>query len=129
MNRGDRIGPVDFGNPQAVAVRPSARDVAGVIAATLDHGVGQVGQGHLVFVDKGRRDGVEPGNTFTVVRATDGLDDDGLNARFASDMPSETIGELLVVDVQSAASTALVTRSSRELRVGDKVRMKTRAGE
>lgn len=121
--RGDRVGPLrDLG--RMVDRRPNRVELVGKVAGALEQGMKDFGQGHVVFIDKGRRDGVEAGNTFEAVRAADGLDDDGYTPRFDKGMPRELIGELLVVDVQEGASAALIVSSEREFRVGDRVEMR-----
>lgn len=123
IERGDRIGPSfgDFG--RSVVRAPNARNLLGRIAATQERGVGEVGQDHLVFLDRGRADGVVPGNVFFALRAGDGLEAHELPPAEGSTLPAERLGELLVVDVQERSSTAVVLESRRELRVGDRVVM------
>lgn len=125
--RGDRIGPVSDGLSRRVAPAPNEADVSAFILATLEEGAGELGQGHVVFLDRGSTDGVAEGNTFEVIRAGDGLEDDGYTPHFDELLPAERIGSLLVVDVRERTSAALVVRSIRELRVGDRVEMRTAA--
>lgn len=122
IERGDRIGPLrDIS--RMVERRPNRVDLLARIAGSLEFGQVDFGQGDIVFVDKGRRDGVEVGNVLEVVRATDGLDDDGYTPRYDRTLPREVIGQLLIVDVQEGASAALVIASTREFRVGDRAEM------
>ena len=87
-----------------------------------------LGEQHVVFVDRGKADGVEEGNVFRVIRQGDQfgipLGEIGNDDR----LPKEIIGDLLVIDVKEGTSTALVTRSLRELAIGDVVEMRAAGG-
>lgn len=125
IERGDRIGPHLGDFDRAPAARPNTRNLVGRIAATLERGVMELGQDHVVFLDRGRAHGVEEGNRMQVVRAGDGLDFQGMGpAGELSALPAEVVGELLVVEVQEHSAAAVVTRSLRELRVGDRFVMR-----
>jgi len=123
IERGDRIGPSLFELERSVSDRPNTRNLVGRIAATLTSGVRELGQDHLVFVDRGREHGVLPGNRFQVARAGDGLEPPD-EAYFGSELPAEIVGELLVIEVHEGASTAVVVSSRREFQVGDRVVMR-----
>lgn len=121
--RGDLVGPAGFQNYLEIDRVANAASVRATIAATMDDEVRELAQGHLVFLDKGSSHGIRAGNTMTVVRATDGLDDDGFTPRHDDSLPSERIGEILVVDARSNTAVGLVMSSIRELRMGDRVEM------
>jgi hypothetical protein len=76
------------------------------------------GETFIVFVDIGAKQGVEIGNTLTVVRAGDGMTGE------VEDFPDEDIGRLQLIEVKDQVSTALVTFSTRELFAGDRVEMR-----
>lgn len=122
IERGDRIGPslLDFDRP--VDPRPNRRNLVGRVAATLEQGIREVGQDQLVFVDRGKAHGVETGNRFHVVRAGDGLELS--EEELVSNLPHETVAELLVLEVHEATSAALVVKARREFEVGDRVVMR-----
>jgi hypothetical protein len=63
-----------------------------------------------------------------VVRAGDPYGRDPLSPYWDPDLPPEDVGDLLVIDVKERASTALVTRSLRELAIGDRVEMRPEGG-
>lgn len=121
--RGDRIGVSTDGLFQRVSLAPNLYWVEGVILAALEENVGELGQGHMVFLDKGSRDGVAVGNTFSVVRAGDGLDSDGYSHHHDPSVPKEAVGHLVVVDTREETAAAVILQSSRELRIGDRVEM------
>jgi len=128
IERGDYLGPQTERLLRMVARRPNQRQMEGSIVSTERESAWLAGEHHMVFVDRGRADGVEEGNVFTVLRAGDPFAKDmASNLSIAEDrrLPSEDIGELLVVDAKENFSTALVVRSLRELFAGDRVEMRT----
>ncbi len=60
-----------------------------------------------------------------VVRSGDLLNADHDAPLHDAALPDESVGSLLVVDVQETSSTALVVKSQRELFVGDAVELRT----
>jgi hypothetical protein len=128
IERGAMLGPWTQKLFRPIDRRPNQKAVDGrIIAAQVDV-VTQMGEHHVVFLDKGERDGVEEGNVFTVLRAGDQYGRDPHQPTFDSDLPIEAVGDLLVVDVKEKASAALVTRSLKELMIGDRVEMRPDAG-
>jgi hypothetical protein len=128
IERGALLGPWTQKLFRPVDRRPNQRSVKGrIIAAQVDV-VTQMGEHHVVFLDKGEQDGVEEGNVFTVLRSGDQYGRDPHLPTFDGDLPIEAVGSLLVVDVKAKASAALVTRSLKELVVGDRVEMRADAG-
>jgi hypothetical protein len=71
---------------------------------------------------------VEEGNVFTVLRSGDQYRRDPLAPTWDTELPVEPVGELIVVDVKERASAALVTRSLKELMIGDHVETRPEAG-
>jgi hypothetical protein len=98
-----------------------------IIAAPRDE-LTEIGEHHLVFIDRGQQDGVQEGNVFTVVRSGDPYRKEPNLAQRDPKLPKEDVGTLLVVDVKEHACAALVTRSFRELYMGDRVEMRLSAG-
>ncbi|MBI5070527.1 MAG: LysM peptidoglycan-binding domain-containing protein [Deltaproteobacteria bacterium] len=132
IERGDYLGPQTERLVRMVARRPNQRQLDGSIVSTDRESAWLAAEHHMVFVDRGRADGVEEGNVFTVLRAGDpyakDLDLTNLSMREDRRLPSEDIGELLVVDAKENYSTALVVRSLRELAAGDRVEMRQSRG-
>jgi len=117
--RGDIVVPV---SESIVDVSPVKNfvDLEGVILDDLE-GYSELGQHHLVFIDLGREDGVQVGNRLSIARRGDGvtaLEGDELKA-----LPLEPVGEVLIIALQPHSATALITRSTLELRRGDQVFM------
>ena len=119
-----------------VSLKPNTRELAGVIVTSVHGGLTRLGEANEVYIDKGEADGVEPGNTFQVLRKGDGLNagmnigtgsyTSGAAGARAADVktPEETVGLLMVVSVKRNLSTAIVVRSVRELEVGERVVMR-----
>lgn len=140
IERGAKVGPVgrsfDIVPPQASEV-----DVWAKITASLYPHV-FYGQEQVVFIDKGAKDGLQPGNRLFAVAKGDQWkrslsvaseyaalrpDDEGLGVEDArgsgrdEDYPEEVIGEIRVLRVRDNTATCLVTSSSRELEPGFQV--------
>lgn len=128
IERGARLGPWTQKLLRPVPRKPNQQALEGRIIASQSEIVTQIGEHHVVFLDLGEADGVEEGNVLTVVRAGDPYGRDSRRPYWDSDLPPEDVGDLLVIDVKERASTALVTRSLRELVIGDRVEMRPEGG-
>lgn len=134
VSRGDLVRPW---TPQEKRIvhRRNAADLRGVIVRATNRHLNTFAEAHEVFVDLGTADGVQEGNTFSVLRRGDGLSAQlvtptltagAIGERAArADMPEENVGLLLVIDATEHLSTALVVRSVRELHAGDQVEMRS----
>jgi hypothetical protein len=80
-----------------------------------------LGYGDVVYLDRGRADGVEMGNVFEVY----GFKDRGLNKNI-TDQPTYKIAELTVITLTDNFATGLVTLSHREFFSGDIAMTKTK---
>ncbi len=103
-----------------VAPRLNLIDLTGTVVDALQE-INELGQFHVVFLDRGAKDGVQVGNRFFVMRRGDGFLEIASEER--ERLPYEQIGEALVVETQDRTSTAILTRSAIEVRVGDRVVM------
>jgi len=128
----DSIDPIERGYKVGVLRRQfkviepvrNAREIEGVVAVGL-RPLAMVASQQLLFIDKGKIDGVGVGNRFFVTRRGDGyqpilatgpVDD----RRF----PREIIAEIIIIDTRQALAMGLVTRSVKEARNGDRVEMR-----
>ncbi len=127
IERGALIGLKADKIVKQVQRRPNQHRMEGVILAAQQDLVSEIGEHHMVFLDKGRADGVEEGNVFTVIRSGDPYGREMNEIMRDPALPKEDVGTLIVVDAQQTSSAALVIRSLRELYVGDKVEMRTAA--
>ncbi len=78
--------------------------------------------GDVVFLDRGRNDGVELGNVFETYGFRDGI-----TRKIITQNPSYKTGELTVITVTDNFSTALVTQSNDEIPEGGLAITKSRA--
>lgn len=125
VNRGHFVGPFGERLSDNVTVKPNSRELTGVLVGTQVPFLTMAGEHHNVFVDKGSADGVEVGNTFTVVRQNDGVGNFFKPFRDQrGDLPVEDIATCMAVDVKENLTTCLMIRSIREVVPGDRVEMR-----
>lgn len=122
-----------------VPPKPNGRTLqAKVVAAT--RALSTLGDGQLVFIGAGAKQGVEVGNRFRVVRQGDPwrqqlMVREELSGELRpdpqppadSELPPERVAELRVLYVRPESSTAVITTASIEIVPGDRVEM--RAGD
>lgn len=120
VQRGDFIGPWPSAVNAKVDPAPNTVTADGWVIATAGDSMILVGEYYTVYVDLGTRDGVKPGNVLEVLRQRDGYTEE------SDGLPTEQIGQLMILSAGEKASTALVTRSLTELHVGDRVHMTAR---
>lgn len=126
IERGARVGPLltRFRNVPPVANKVDAQ---GTIVALLG-GDMMLGSDEVVFLDLGKGQGVEPGNTLFVVRRGDAFDPvTKPDERVGQDddrFPARALGKIVLVQVGDTMSIGLVTLAIEEMGVGDKVLMR-----
>jgi hypothetical protein len=143
IERGDKLGPVGR-RFEVVPPRRNETDLeARVLATIYPHEV--IGQNQVVFIDRGSKDGLAPGNRLFVLRRGDAwrrsLSTTTTMARTRvrldvpehvamevtplegdnKDFPEEVVGEVRVLRVDTESSAALVTVSKVDLAVGDRL--------
>jgi nucleoid-associated protein YgaU len=80
-----------------------------------------IGYGDVVYLDRGRADGVEMGNVFEVFGFKDRLTKENI-----TDQPTYKTGELTVITLTDNFATAIITRTIRDFAVGDIAITKTK---
>ena len=118
IERGDFVGPWPETAGRRIAPRANEFDLKGYILETAESGEQEIGEHHVVYIDKGRADGVKLGNTFRAFMRGDEY------TRELAGLPNEEVGQLMVIDVQEKSSTAMVVRSLVELSAGQKIEMR-----
>lgn len=99
------------------ASTPSPDDVAGMIVELQsDMGMTLVAQRNLVYMDRGRVDGLRPGDRMDVFRS-------------GGNLPPRVVGEIKILSTEDRTSTALITKSTSRILKGDRFRVKTRTAE
>ncbi|MCH2111007.1 MAG: hypothetical protein MK135_16940 [Polyangiaceae bacterium] len=142
IERGVHVGPVAR-RFDRVAPRPAQTEVLARVLDTIYPSV-YISQGQVVFIDKGKDDGLLPGNRLRVFRRGDiwrrrlKLSSEYADDRVILDspkptemrnipsqddeeFPDEIIGEVLVLRVEESSAVAVVTRSDGELKQGDRM--------
>lgn len=124
IERGDLITAIF---PHSWIVGPVTNE-SELVATLVDYHVPTTfsGQYHMVYLDKGRNDGVKRGNRFQITRRGDGLwyggdPDDG--DIVITNFPWENFGEVMVVEAFEDTSLGIVSRSITELTRGDRLFM------
>lgn len=98
----------------------SRRTIEAAIIGGFRDSPGGISFGDVVYLDRGRADGVELGNIFEVYSFIDR----GTNKRI-SPSPTYKTGELTVINITDNFATALVSRSSNEMAFGNIALTKT----
>ncbi len=123
IERGDKVGPLlkQFKNVTPV---PPKVDAQGTIVAMLTKDQ-LIGRGEVVFIDLGKKSGIEIGNRLFVVRRGDALPKQSKNTVGQDDrrFPARTLGEVVIVDIGDNVSIGLVTLAVQEMGLGDLVIM------
>lgn len=102
--------------PQRGVTQPAHLRVGGTIVGSKED-ADSLGQGDIVYVDVGQKQGIVPGDEFSIYRASGvGIDPD--SGRAIPLAPTKQ-GELVVIRTSAQAATGLVTVSNIQLRVGE----------
>ena len=119
---GDRLLPEESLRPQNYYPRAPGENVNGQIISVID-GVSRIGQYQIVVINRGMRDGLEPGHVLRVWQAGAKVKD-----RFAPgiggkvQLPDEPAGTMMVFRIFDRMSYGLVMEATSEIRVLDAVR-------
>jgi len=89
------------------------RKIEAAIIDAFNETVGGLSFGNVVYLDRGRADGVEMGTVFEIFSFKDA----GTGRKISPD-PTYKIGELTVITLTENFSTALITLSSSEITLG-----------
>jgi hypothetical protein len=101
----DHFAPLDQNKPH------------GRVAASHNN-FGYLGREAVVYVDLGERDGTLPGRRLRIYKV---LAPEATGAMSRHRTPPETVGEAVVLSVQSNSCVAMVVSSYREIAAGDYV--------
>ena len=99
----------------------NSRLVEAAVLGTYEPGQLIVGFGNVVYLDRGRADGLEMGNVLEVYGFKDRLTEKNI-----TDQPTYKLGELTVITLTDNFATALVTNSIRDFYAGDIAITKTK---
>jgi hypothetical protein len=120
IQRGDLVAPFSEALSKRVAIKPNEKKIDATAIAYL-------GQGTMatLIVDVGSNQGVQPGNTFSVLRQQDGLAHQVNNFPSFRDerYPTEDIGTCIAWEVKTTTTACVLVRALREIVVGDWLEM------
>jgi hypothetical protein len=120
---GDRL--IAAGEERATAnfmPHPPAMPMEGAIISVFD-GVSQIGQYNIVVIDRGLRDGIDPGTVLRVDQRGETIRDVVTpDSRDTVTLPDEEAGLLMVFRSFERVSFGLVLHATNVMHVGDKVR-------
>lgn len=126
MYRGDYIGPP--GEQMVLSVAPvpnsNAHDLEGAVVAAINPYIAVNAGRSQVVADLGSADGVQQGNTLTIVRQAD-PQEQGVDPAGNQDprLPMEVLGRCIAAEVREHASTCMLLRTVREIVPGDRLVM------
>ncbi len=116
---GDLLLPADGGAiTTSFQPQPPAEDTGGIILAAPD-GLRNIGRNDIVALNRGSREGIEPGYVFGVERRGETIEDPVTGESIT--LPGEEGGLLMVFRIYEKVSYALVMQAGRPLSVGDKL--------
>ena len=118
--RGDRVTTYTPKIDRITKTYNSRMIEAGIIS-TFNAGQTILGYGDVVYLDRGRADGVEMGNVFEVYGFKDRLMQENI-----TDQPTYKTGELTVITLTDNFATAIVTNTLRDFYAGDIAISKTK---
>jgi hypothetical protein len=116
---GDRLVPVESEFPLRFVPRAPEGEVEGRIISVLD-GVSRVSSYQIVTLNRGARDGLEPGHVLAVWQAGEEVKDRIGGGKVQ--LPDEYAGYLMVFRSFDEISYGLIMQASNEIRLLDKVR-------
>ncbi|WP_297797315.1 LysM peptidoglycan-binding domain-containing protein [uncultured Marinobacter sp.] len=86
---------------------------------SVEGGVSQIGQYDVVAINRGEREGLEPGNVMAVLKSGNLVRDPITNETIQ--LPSERAGLMMVFQTYEKMSYGLILQATRPLSIGDKV--------
>lgn len=120
INRGDRL-TVYTPKIERITTTFNSRLIESVIMSAYKDFSRYASFGDVVYLDRGRADGVEMGNVFEIY----GFEDRGTKKKITEN-PTYKNGELTVISLTDNFATALVTQSVRDFKIGDIAVTKTK---
>lgn len=120
ISRGDRI-TVFTPKIDRITKTFNSRLIEAVLVGAYNNHQQYASFGDVIYIDRGRADGVEMGNVFEIY----GFRDRGTN-RNITENPTYKNGEITVISLTDNFATALVTSSLRDFEIGDIAVTKTK---
>lgn len=117
---GDRLVPVPPQSFVAYVPRVPSAAIEARIASIYD-GVNQTGAGRVITLNRGSRHGLEVGHVLALLDSGASIVDRTSASRESVKLPDERIGEVFVFRVFDGVSYALIMRTSKPVKVGDRL--------
>ncbi len=123
ITRGAKVGPVVKQYKSVPPVAPTVDAQGSIVARLLGDQI--IGEGEVVFIDQGAKEGLEVGNHMFVVRRGDAIPPQAKDMAGQDDrrFPARALGQIVIVEVGEKISVGLVTVSVQEIELGDTVMM------
>jgi len=115
---GDLLVPYQPITRHVISLKMATQPLHGVIVES-GNGNNSIAAGDVVYLDLSRAQGVEPGNILYVIRQVN--IEKMMVDRYVGQLPSEVVGALVVVEVGSKTSTAIVFKSIDAIFKGNEV--------
>ena len=119
IERGDLLVPYER-QLQLIQPRESDTDLVATVIDSLDPGA-IFGPQEYLFINRGAEHGVRPGNRFFVYQQWEGFDHP--HEKSAPEIPWQQVGQVMVLSVREQHSMVVITRSDREVLIGDRLEM------
>ncbi len=116
---GDRLIPESVELPLNFFPKTPSSNIDGRIISVV-HGVTQIGQYHVVVINRGARDGLAVGDVLTVFRAGDKVSDRVKGG--SVQLPDEAAGTIMVFKVYDSIGYALVMEATHPIHILDGAR-------
>lgn len=134
--RGDLVGPYGERLVESVVQRRNEKELQGYILTALVPYLTLTAEHHFLVIDKGSADGVQLGNTFTIIRPGDTtqtrvleLELPGQKKKKGPELPMENVALCLVTEVKERTSNCVLTYSIQEVAPGDRAVMRPNNGQ
>jgi LysM domain len=128
--RGDLVGPFGERLVESVVPRRNEKEIQGYVITALVPYLTLTAEHHFLVVDKGSADGVQVGNTFTMLHPGDTTQQRVLELDLPSNkkkgpaLPMESVALCMVTEVKERTSNCVLTYSIQEVAPGARAVMR-----
>ncbi|MBI3753223.1 MAG: LysM peptidoglycan-binding domain-containing protein [Deltaproteobacteria bacterium] len=104
-----------------VVVKKAEKGVDGLIIESLEGKEGSA-ENDIVYLDKGKNNGLDVGNVMDIFRPTTMIADPMSKEKKAITFPPTELGRLVIISVEDNTSAAFITKSKQAIYKGDRVK-------
>ncbi len=102
--------------PAELALKEGLPGIVGKVIGPEESHLMLVGENHLIFIDKGKENGVEPGQQYSIYKQdTAVMDPKTITSQTLS---PELVGKLIVLHAEDTTSTARIINSMKNIEIG-----------